>query len=95
MVGPQLMCVEEEMERAQRKERRAAAGATFVCPSDHAVLRVGLISPEGGTQITGENNQGKTHLYIVTPPPSSLSQEEMIFPYILNIRLLEHLRKLS
>lgn len=46
------------------------------------------MSPEGGAKITGENNQGKTHLYIATPPPSSLSQEEMIFPYILNIRLL-------
>lgn len=75
------------MERAQRKETRAAA-RIFICPGDHAVLRVGFMSPEGGAKITGENNQGKTHLYIATPPPSSLSQEEMIFPYILNIRLL-------
>lgn len=29
--------------------------------------------------------------HITTPSPSSLSQEERIFSYILNIRLLRHL----
>lgn len=47
-----------------------------------------LIPPEGGSEISGENDQGKTHSYITTPPPYSLSREEMMFPCILNIRPL-------
>lgn len=67
---------------------QGSSQATFICPDDHAGPRVGLIPPEGGTRITGENNQGEAHWYITTSAPFSSSQEEMIFPYILNIRLL-------
>ena len=66
---------------------RAAANPPSFLPTT-LLDPVCLIPPEGGREISGENDRGKTHSYITTPPPSSLSQEEMIFPCILNIRLL-------
>lgn len=76
----------ERARKARLEPRAAASPPMFLLTT---LLGPGsLISAQGGRKITGGNKQGKTHSYKMTAPSPHLSQEEMRFPYILNIRLL-------